>query len=203
MGYCLPCSLVRVERRFRGAYSLHYQPWSKRQQAPLKRRSTYRSLYDAISQKAVIFILAAVRTWISSREVCLHNWNCSYRALTRQVLATEDNISRKTSISWNWDNVSADRATVNNFGRNQGQLHALRESVSLQYKYRDDTKNLQYNFSVTFIIIIIIEIVWRFLYIIRTSRSSSCSSTSSSSSIAVIFIGYMAYFCTFIIVLTL
>jgi hypothetical protein len=30
--------------------------------APLKRRSTSTTLYDAISQKAVIFILAAVRT---------------------------------------------------------------------------------------------------------------------------------------------
>jgi hypothetical protein len=38
-----PCSLVELERRFRGAYCLHH--------------------LSTMSQKAVIFILAAVRTW--------------------------------------------------------------------------------------------------------------------------------------------
>jgi hypothetical protein len=52
------------------------------------------------------------------------------------------------------------------------------------------------------------EIVSLILCIIRISRSSSCTTTttttsSSSSSIADIFVGYMAFFCTFIIVLTL
>jgi hypothetical protein len=47
------------------------------------------------------------------------------------------------------------------------------------------------------------EIVSLILCIIRISRSSSCSSTTSSSSISEIFVGCMAYFCIFIIVLTL
>jgi hypothetical protein len=46
-----PCSLVDVDRRFRGAYCLHHQSNPHR---PLKRRSTPTRLHGAISQKAVI-----------------------------------------------------------------------------------------------------------------------------------------------------
>jgi hypothetical protein len=46
----VPCSLLEVNRRFKGVYSLH---------APLKRRSTKR-LQGTTSQKAVIFILAEI-----------------------------------------------------------------------------------------------------------------------------------------------
>jgi hypothetical protein len=42
-----PCSLVKVDRRFRGAY----------------RGSTPTRLHGAVSQKAVIFVVGAMRTW--------------------------------------------------------------------------------------------------------------------------------------------
>jgi hypothetical protein len=47
------------------SYSLGVQlsSWWWRQWAPLKRRSTRTRLNDVISHKALIFILAAVRTW--------------------------------------------------------------------------------------------------------------------------------------------
>jgi hypothetical protein len=68
------CSLVGVNRRFRGAYCLHHQghhrvddgcvlppssgwwsPWLWRQYACLKRRSTPTRLHGTTSQKALIF----------------------------------------------------------------------------------------------------------------------------------------------------
>jgi hypothetical protein len=61
-----PCGLVKVDRRFRDAYCLYLQgslPWLWGQYAPLNRRSTSTRLYGAIPQKALIFILATVRTW--------------------------------------------------------------------------------------------------------------------------------------------
>jgi hypothetical protein len=53
-------SLIEAYWWFRGAHSL---PWWWRQQAPLKRLPTSMTLCSAISKKAAIFILAAVRTW--------------------------------------------------------------------------------------------------------------------------------------------
>jgi hypothetical protein len=55
-----PCSLLGVDRRFRGSYCLHYQwnessPWRWRQFTPLKRRSTRRRLHSATSQKTLKF----------------------------------------------------------------------------------------------------------------------------------------------------
>jgi hypothetical protein len=51
-----PCSLVEVDRRFRDAYCLHHHD--------ICETSVYfNELYGAMSQKSVIFILAAVRTW--------------------------------------------------------------------------------------------------------------------------------------------
>jgi hypothetical protein len=46
----VPCSLVAL-------------PWWWRQYARLKRWSTSKRLYSAVSQKAVIFILTTARTW--------------------------------------------------------------------------------------------------------------------------------------------
>jgi hypothetical protein len=60
-----PCSLVEGEGHFGYAYCFHHQ---NDDNAPteavstLKRRSTSTGLYDAIWQKAVIFILATART---------------------------------------------------------------------------------------------------------------------------------------------
>jgi hypothetical protein len=49
------CSLIEADQRFRGAYCLHHQgdsfPW------------WWRQIHGAISQKAVIFMLAIMRTW--------------------------------------------------------------------------------------------------------------------------------------------
>jgi hypothetical protein len=50
------CSLVEVDRRFRGGYFIMSD------NVPLKRRSASTRLHGAVSQKAVIFVLAAVRT---------------------------------------------------------------------------------------------------------------------------------------------
>jgi hypothetical protein len=53
-----PCSLVEVDRRFKGAHCLHHQGDDG---TSLKRRSTSR-LHGAIIWKALIFIFTAVRT---------------------------------------------------------------------------------------------------------------------------------------------
>jgi hypothetical protein len=53
-----PCTLMEVDRRFRGASCLHHQATNR----PLKRRSTSTRQHGAASQKAVIFVLAGVRT---------------------------------------------------------------------------------------------------------------------------------------------
>jgi hypothetical protein len=53
-----PCSLVEVDRRFRGAYCLHHQDdelIALMIIAPLKRRSISTTLHGAIFQKAVYF----------------------------------------------------------------------------------------------------------------------------------------------------
>jgi hypothetical protein len=55
------CSLV-VDRRFRGAYCLYHQDDDSLQFALLKRQSISMRLHSAISQKAVLFTFAAVRT---------------------------------------------------------------------------------------------------------------------------------------------
>jgi hypothetical protein len=59
----VPCSL-EVDLCFRCATKL---PWW-RQYAPLKCQSTSLALHGAVSQKAVIFILAAVGTWSLLRK---------------------------------------------------------------------------------------------------------------------------------------
>jgi hypothetical protein len=83
------CSLGREDQCFKGAYCLHHQrdqtdiseictasiirissPWWWRQYAPLKHQSTP-TLHAAIYQKALIFTLAAVRTWNLKMYVCL------------------------------------------------------------------------------------------------------------------------------------
>jgi len=56
----VPCSLVEVDRCFRGAYWLHHQGDDH---APVWCQSTSMRLNGALSQKAVIFILTATRTW--------------------------------------------------------------------------------------------------------------------------------------------
>jgi hypothetical protein len=56
-----PCSIVEVDRSFRCTYGLHRSD-DARQYASPKRRSISTILHGAISQKAFIFILAAVRT---------------------------------------------------------------------------------------------------------------------------------------------
>jgi hypothetical protein len=64
-----PCNLVEVDWCFRGAYCLHHQGedrsslWWWTQYIPLKRRCTSTRLHGTVSQKAVMFMLAAVRTW--------------------------------------------------------------------------------------------------------------------------------------------
>jgi hypothetical protein len=59
-----PCSLVGVDQRLRGSFCLHHSsPWWLWQYAPLKHRSTQTRLPGTTSQKVLIFIVAAVRTW--------------------------------------------------------------------------------------------------------------------------------------------
>jgi hypothetical protein len=51
-----PCSLVTVDRRYRGAYCLHHQDdesWCMRQYAPLKRQSALMRLHGVATQKTV------------------------------------------------------------------------------------------------------------------------------------------------------
>jgi hypothetical protein len=75
------CSL-RLNWRFRGAYCLHNQgdesrvnslAWWWMRYVPLKHQSTLSRLHGAISEKAVIFILADVRTWtlIYHSRICV------------------------------------------------------------------------------------------------------------------------------------
>jgi hypothetical protein len=52
----MPCSLIGVDRRFRGAYCLHHQGNGWRQYAPLKCWSTPMRLHRATSQKTLNFI---------------------------------------------------------------------------------------------------------------------------------------------------
>jgi hypothetical protein len=58
-----PCSLIEVDRRFRGAYCPRHQsllspsPWWWWQNTPLKRRAASTTLDGAISQKALIWKL--------------------------------------------------------------------------------------------------------------------------------------------------
>jgi hypothetical protein len=56
------CSLIEVDRSFRGVYC-NEVPWWWMQYAPLKRQCTAARLHSAISQKAIIFTLAAIRNW--------------------------------------------------------------------------------------------------------------------------------------------
>jgi hypothetical protein len=61
----VPFSLIEVEQHFRSAYYLQHQGnrlMFPRQYTPLKHQPTSLRLHSAISQKAVIFILATVRT---------------------------------------------------------------------------------------------------------------------------------------------
>jgi hypothetical protein len=58
-----PCSLVLVNRRFRGAY------------VPLKRRYTIMRLHDGIAQKTAIFILATVRNKCHNIKFFLSEYN--------------------------------------------------------------------------------------------------------------------------------
>jgi hypothetical protein len=56
----VPCSLVRVDRRFRAPYCLYHQsPWWWRQYTSPKRESTP-TLHGAISQQALVFILLVI-----------------------------------------------------------------------------------------------------------------------------------------------
>jgi len=59
----LSCKMI-VDRRFRGAYCLHYQGW--RRYAPLKRRSTPMGLHGATCQKTVNFDMQVVCTAITN-----------------------------------------------------------------------------------------------------------------------------------------
>jgi hypothetical protein len=55
-----PCSLVEIDRRFRGVYCLHQGDGLWRQYASLKRRSTSVRLHGAVFQKAIILIYQQV-----------------------------------------------------------------------------------------------------------------------------------------------
>jgi hypothetical protein len=59
----VPCSLIGVDGRYRGAYCHHTG-------APLKRPSTPTRLHGAISHKVLIFIFAAIRTLNLARRRC-------------------------------------------------------------------------------------------------------------------------------------
>jgi hypothetical protein len=68
---------LRVYWHFRGVYCLRHQgglsPWW-RQYVPLKRLSAPTRQHGAISQKAVMFILTAVRTWKLTSIMRLAEW---------------------------------------------------------------------------------------------------------------------------------
>jgi hypothetical protein len=55
-----PCNLVGVDRRFRGAYCLHHHPDGG--SPHFSNVSTSTRLLYAVSQKALIFTLATVKT---------------------------------------------------------------------------------------------------------------------------------------------
>jgi hypothetical protein len=57
------CSLVELDQRFRGANCLHSFSCWRRQYTPLKCWSASTRLQGATSQKAVIIMVATVRTW--------------------------------------------------------------------------------------------------------------------------------------------
>jgi hypothetical protein len=71
-------SVAEVDQLLRGVYCLHHQG-NKRQWTRLKRRSTSRP-YGTTYQKAVIFILAAMRTWNFTK------WRTEYRQLSASTL---------------------------------------------------------------------------------------------------------------------
>jgi hypothetical protein len=52
------CTLVEIDRRFKGAYCLHHRG----DNSPFKRRSVSTRLHGAIFKKTAIFIRFAVRT---------------------------------------------------------------------------------------------------------------------------------------------
>jgi hypothetical protein len=57
------CSLVEIDRRLRDVYCLYHQGLGIRLDAPLKRLSTSTRLHSSISQKAVVFMIPAVRDY--------------------------------------------------------------------------------------------------------------------------------------------
>jgi hypothetical protein len=70
-------SCFEVGRRFRGAVlSPSSSPWWWGQYTPMKRRSTSTRLHDDITQKADIFILAAVRNLISRNCYWFQSLSC-------------------------------------------------------------------------------------------------------------------------------
>jgi hypothetical protein len=91
----VPCSLLQVNRRFRGVYSLH---------APLKRRSTKR-LQGTTSQKAVIFILVEIITRNLKSLLA--------EALVRQITYTPSVLKQYSSVG---------ECTIAVIGRNECPL---------------------------------------------------------------------------------
>jgi hypothetical protein len=125
-----PCSLFEVDQRFRGAYcppSSDVSPWWWRQYASLKRRSALTRLHRTISQKAVIFILAASRTWNlmwifrlrpqirdSNYHSVMNAKSFNYWPVNKFLiyLADANTESRKKDIrEWLWKNFSEYDAT--------------------------------------------------------------------------------------------
>jgi hypothetical protein len=76
-----PCSLVAGDWRLRGSYCLHHQ-------------STLR-LYGAVSQKALIFILAAMRTWTLMLFACSFYGNLSLNFRNVKTVTMRNVISKE------------------------------------------------------------------------------------------------------------
>jgi hypothetical protein len=77
-----PCSLVEVYRRFTSAYCLHHKSLIVLMMEAISISETSTRLHCATSQKIVIFLLAAVRTWKLT-----HYYYCSVRAFSCFTLA--------------------------------------------------------------------------------------------------------------------
>jgi hypothetical protein len=90
-----PCSFFGVERRFRDAYCRHHQGVELMEAVrTFESRSAPMTLHGATFQKALIFIIAAVKTWNLTDVTCSHPQvipSSSVLMLSSNLLSASDN----------------------------------------------------------------------------------------------------------------